>query len=409
LNVINLTYSTEGGAGNAVKRINNLISLFANTVIVSLTGKKDNKTIILSKNLYGLLIKYKSLFLHFYFQKLKKKYYKHYNYYNYYEKYNFYNPQKIIRSFPFKPDILIIHITSHFINFKSIYEIQQLLGCKIIFNLLDTSLLTGGCHYSWDCNGFKMNCENCEAIINPNKKYLSYNNFKQKQIYLSKIDCRVNASSTFALNQVKESSLFNRFKKSLIFYPILFERVKFTPKKVNNEINILFGSQDLEDKRKGVKYFFEALQILKKEIDEDLLNRIKFRVVGSKNSSFPKGFNFHFLGYLKMNDLIHEYNKADLFICSSVEDNGPMMINESIYLGTPVVAFSTGISNDLINKETGVIVKNKNSLELAKGIIYFLNNKNYYVRKNIQKHSDNLFSKEIILNKWKELLYDTIQ
>lgn len=409
MKVINLTYSNKGGAGNAVKRINSLISNFSDSIIISLTGESDRNTILLSKNTYGLIKKYKSLLFHFYFQKVKKVYLEEYNYYNYFEKYNYYNPRKIIKYFPFKPDILIIHITSHFINFKTIFELQKLLGCKIIFNLLDTSLLTGGCHYSWDCNGYKKDCKNCKAIINPKKNHLSYNNFKQKKSYLDMIDCRVNVSSTFALNQVSESSLFKNFKKSLIFYPISFEREGLYSTKENDEINILFGSQDLKDKRKGVKYFFEALHLLKSEINNELFNKLNFRIVGLKSSSFPKGFNFCFLGYLKMDELINEYINADLFVCSSVEDNGPMMINESIYFGTPVVAFNTGISNDLINRETGVKVENKNSTEFANGIIYYLKNRKSFDRNKIQKFSDNLFSKEIILNKWKELLNDTIQ
>jgi len=57
-----------------------------------------------------------------------------------------------------------------------------------------------------------------------------------------------------------------------------------------------------------------------------------------------------------MKKLMEVYKAADLFISSSVEDSGPLMVNQSIAAGTPVAAFNVGVANDLvIDGKTGVL------------------------------------------------------
>jgi len=63
------------------------------------------------------------------------------------------------------------------------------------------------------------------------------------------------------------------------------------------------------------------------------------------------------------------YQAADVFVCPSTEDAGPMMIPESMLCGTPVVAFNSGGAPDLIQTmKTGYLAKYKDSNDLASGI-----------------------------------------
>lgn len=79
-------------------------------------------------------------------------------------------------------------------------------------------------------------------------------------------------------------------------------------------------------------------------------------------------------------DFIHDktkypylYNIADGFICSSVEDAGPMMINEALMSGTPVISFKIGVAEDLIiNGENGFLADNISANALADAIVNFL-------------------------------------
>lgn len=410
IKIINLTYSNKGGAGSAVNRISELLSEFSISKIISFDGEENKNTVILkSTNNYFRALNFLRKSRHFYYKRLVKLYSDRYNYYNYFEKKNYTHTNKLVKKFPFKPDILIVHYNSHFINFQNIYEIQKATNCKVIFNLLDSSFLTGGCHYSWDCDGYTKSCQNCPAIKLKIHKNRSHINYVEKKKYLNRINCMVNVSSSYAKQLVEKSSLFKSFRTSLIYYPINFDINTSYNKPIKNKKRIIFfGTQNLSDKRKGVKYFIKAIEEFKKNVGETVFSSIIIVVAGKDKSIFPKNFNTNFIGYLNQEELVKQYLISDLFVCSSIEDNGPMMINEALSLGTPVVAFDTGISRDLINNKNGYIARNMDFSDLAKGIEECLINREFFKEKIIKDMSQ-IMSNKIILNQWKKLINDTIQ
>ena len=89
-------------------------------------------------------------------------------------------------------------------------------------------------------------------------------------------------------------------------------------------------------------------------------------------------FNHRHIGYLDGDcELAEAYQMATMFVSSSIEDSGPLMINESIMCGTPVVSFDMGVAKDLvINGETGYIAELRNIKDLANGIIKVINLEN---------------------------------
>jgi glycosyltransferase involved in cell wall biosynthesis len=67
------------------------------------------------------------------------------------------------------------------------------------------------------------------------------------------------------------------------------------------------------------------------------------------------------------------YQAADVYVCPSIEDSGPMMINQSIMCGTPVVSFEMGVALDLVvTGKTGYRAKLKDTGDMAKGILDIL-------------------------------------
>jgi len=110
--------------------------------------------------------------------------------------------------------------------------------------------------------------------------------------------------------------------------------------------------------------------------DTDLENSIMLLVAGRETErqidSWP--FQYHSLGFLDNNfGMASAFQLADVFLCSSIEDSGPQMINQSIMCGTPVVAFEMGVSLDLvITGKTGYMAKLKDSNDLAEGLFNVL-------------------------------------
>jgi glycosyltransferase involved in cell wall biosynthesis len=84
------------------------------------------------------------------------------------------------------------------------------------------------------------------------------------------------------------------------------------------------------------------------------------------------------LGYLNEDELIKAYQSAYIFVCPSLEDSGPLMVNQSIMCGTPVVAFNMGSASDLVKTgETGNLAQYADIHDLAKGIDYMISLDNY--------------------------------
>ena len=80
-------------------------------------------------------------------------------------------------------------------------------------------------------------------------------------------------------------------------------------------------------------------------------------------------FDYTYLGYLNFNQLATAFQAADIFVCPSLQDAGPMTIRQSIMSGTPVVAFEMGVALDLVHTgETGYRAKLGNVGDLANGL-----------------------------------------
>jgi glycosyltransferase involved in cell wall biosynthesis len=76
------------------------------------------------------------------------------------------------------------------------------------------------------------------------------------------------------------------------------------------------------------------------------------------------------LGFIRDDrTLAAAYQAADTFVCPSIEDSGPMMINESLMCGTPVVSFDMGVAGDLVHTgTTGYRARLGDCRDLARGI-----------------------------------------
>ena len=222
MKILNISTYDYGGAGSAVLRINEvLVNLNHTSKIVVFNQKsKDQNVIQLTNGNPNLLLKKIYRKIHHDFQKLLTfKFIEKYNFFNYSEESRYIKPTLILKKLDYTPEVIIIHYTSHFINFKTIYELQQLTNAKVIFNMLDTAFLTGGCHYSWNCIGYQNKCSDCSALLT--RKDLSIRNHNFKTKYLNKMhSVKLVASSSWAINQAKMSSMFKDFEKSLIYYPL---------------------------------------------------------------------------------------------------------------------------------------------------------------------------------------------
>lgn len=342
--------------------------------------------------------------------------------YDYYFEYNnkktFFSTKHILRRIPFLPDVIIVMFMPGFINYKNLFELQYKTKSKIILMPMDMVPFTGGCHYAWDCKQYISICKNCPALINFKNTSLAHEIFSFKQQYLDKIDLIIIAGSEYILQQIKQSSLFKKFKKYKVLLPINPNLFKPVDKKIaRNFFNfpddkkVLFiGAIGIKDKRKGFQYLVEALQYLYQNIDEDLRQKIHIAIAANYNENIAGEFRFSqtYLGYLNFEELSLLFQASDIFLNASIEDSGPMMINQAIMSGTPVVAFNMGIAQDLvITNKTGYLAILKDFQDFARGIknIISLNDKDYnLIRMNCRELAISNFHPDVVATKIIEII-----
>lgn len=269
-----------------------------------------------------------------------------------------------------KPLLIVVHYISDFMSFADISLLQQRTGARIVFNLLDMGLLTGGCHVSWDCEGYRARCASCPALPGRVGTEVSEKTLMKQLEQVENLDHVVVVPTSQLAKAADGATLFSssRFERILIGVdPDRFGQATIGDARdalglERDGSYLFFGSQDLADPRKGMHLLLAALQ----ELDADgslAYAKVRLLVAGKANGLAALdrlGSPVHSLGFVDPDKLALAYCAADFFVCPSIEDYGPMMINEAMMSGTPVVGFPIGVLPDLVvDGETGLLATSK--------------------------------------------------
>lgn len=292
------------------------------------------------------------------------------------------NLDKVVRKIK-KPDVIIAYFMGGFFSIKDLYNLQaRYNNVPVYLVMADMVYITGGCHYAWNCSGYKNSCSECPAIIDEKNKHYAQDNLKLNKELIDKMNISLIALSSQDYVYAKESTLFK--SKKLYFFLGGINLNVFNYKNSQIELKthngipiddfvILFGAVTVGEKRKGVKFFIEAINYLSENIESS-----RVTIVSIGNGKLEKllpntKFNIVNLGYISDYYRLAEiYNIADVFVSTTIQDSGPMMVNQSIACGTPVVCFDIGVARDIvINAETGFRAELYNSKEIAEGIKIF--------------------------------------
>jgi glycosyltransferase involved in cell wall biosynthesis len=275
-------------------------------------------------------------------------------------------------------DILHLHWTNS--GFLSIDDLKELIdtGKPIIWTQHDMWTFTGGCHYAGDCDHFKQECGTCPFLRDADENDISHKGWVRKaMLYAGAENITFVACSKWLAGVAKQSSLINHLRIGAIPNPI--DVTVFSPqdkstarKKWNIDSTakvILFGAANINDRRKGINYLVEALDIFKNTYPDTIPEIVIF----GKNKHFDVSqlpFKVHELNLISsQQELTEIYSMADLFITPSIEDNLPNTVMEALACGTPVVAFNTGGIPEMVDhQQNGYLAEFKSSADLARGM-----------------------------------------
>ena len=283
----------------------------------------------------------------------------------------------------FKPDLILAFWVSGFVNTRNMHDLSHAISAPLYWLTTDMAPMTGGCHYAWDCLGYTRGCENCPAILTEEFKQKASQNLAIKSYFINAGGIRVLAHSEWCRRQAEISSLFKK-QKNIPLLNGFIDKVIFNNScreiakqifGINSNNKVIFaGATFTNEKRKGIQYLVSALQLLYNRLTYQERLNTKIMIAGNNVMDnelvMQVPFSIVPVDFIKDERLLSlAYQASDLFVCPSIEDSGPAMVNEALACGTPVVGFDIGFVSDIVEHGVnGFRVPIKNTVLMAEYI-----------------------------------------
>lgn len=275
-------------------------------------------------------------------------------------------------------DIIHLHwVNAGLVNIKQLAKIDK----PIIWTLRDMWPLTGGCHYSLECDRYKSGCGTCPQLGSQTQNDLSHFVINRKLKYIPKNLTAVGISY-WLTDQAKQSLVFRDHKCLTISNNIDVDSFQVIPKDIARQVLglythkkiVLCGSTNLGDFYKGFQKYLDSLVYL----DKEKIMLIFFGKVDSKLID-TFGFEYKSFGYLNDNISLNlVYAASDVLVAPSIQEAYGKTLAEAMACGTPVVCFDATGPKDIVEHEvTGYKARPFDVVDLAAGVNWVLSAPNY--------------------------------
>lgn len=271
-----------------------------------------------------------------------------------------------------KADIIHAHnLHTSYFNLKALPNLSRLK--PFVWTLHDMWAFTGYRAYTFDCDHWQS--DGCNCVVPDSLPPLKWNNTR----HLWRLKNKIYRQSKLQL-VVPSQWLYEKVKKSMLKHQplkLIYNGVDtkiFKPmdkgelrKKINLPTDkkiVLFSNKGGKKfARKGWSYAEKLISNYKENTS------ILFLCLGGYDETATKQDNIQYVPYIGEPARLAEYYAAsDLLLYTSLADNCPLTVLESMACGTPVLSFSTGGIPELITHgQTGYIAKYKNDDDLKKG------------------------------------------
>jgi glycosyltransferase involved in cell wall biosynthesis len=276
-------------------------------------------------------------------------------------------------------EILNFHnLHSGYFNYLAISSLTQ--SKPAVLTLHDMWSFTGHCSYSYDCDRWKIGCGQCPypnvyPAISRDSTHLEW---KLKDWVYARSNLTIVAPSKWLVEQAKQSML-QRFPIHHIPYGVdltLYEPLDPLHCRAllgipPNKKVMMFCAFDLADSRKGGDLLLAALQLLPETLKAESM---LLTIGSSSNLEQMTGIPTLNLGQVAHDRLkAIAYSAADVFVLPTRADNLPLVLQESLACGTPIVASRVGGVPDLVRPGvTGYLAEPENATDLKDGIVKVL-------------------------------------
>ena len=312
----------------------------------------------------------------------------------------------------------VVHL--HWINqgMLSLKGIRKILntGKPVVWTMHDIWPATAICHLTLDCRNFETQCAHCRLLPgNGSTNDLSTQIWKRKQQMLNDRQITFVTCSQWLAGEAQKSALLKGQRVVSIPNPI--DTHIYTPKdkqQARQRVGlptegriILFASQRVTNRNKGMGYLQEACRLLAEQYPEKKED-ITVAILGGHAEEIEGQLPFRTcpLGYVNDEQRIVDiYNAADVFVLPSLSENLPNTIMEAMACGVPSVGFRIGgIPEEIDHQQNGYVADYCSSEDLARGIWWTLYEADHEaVRKAcLQKVAHN-YSQQSVANRYLEV------
>ena len=281
-------------------------------------------------------------------------------------------------------DVLNFHnLHSGYFNYLALPKLTQ--HKPAVLTLHDMWSFTGHCAYSYECDRWKSGCGKCPHpdVYPPIKLDNTRLEWQMKNWIYHRSNLTIVAPSNW-LTKLASCSILNRFSihcipngiDTEVYQPLDREQCRSVLNIAKNKKVLMFGADNLTDARKGGDLLLKALASLQPSLKAQTL----LLTLGNGGEAIAEkvGIQTLNLGYVTSDRLKSiAYSAADLFIFPTRADNLPLMLQESLSCGLPVISFDIGGVPDLVRPGvTGYLAVAEDIKDFSHGIIQLLEDKN---------------------------------
>lgn len=251
-----------------------------------------------------------------------------------------------------------------------------------VWTLHDMWSFTGHCAYSFDCTKWQAGCGQClypEAMpaIRRDATHLEW---RLKSWIYRRSNLTIVAPSRWLAAQAQQSFLS---RHPIHYIPNGIDTETYRPLDRAecrsilglplDKFVLLFGAQLLGDRRKGGDLLLKALHCLPESLKANTLLLTMGETGGASENLGMKTVNLGYVGDDDKKAIV--YSAADVFVFPTRADNLPLVLQESMACGTPMVSFEVGGVPDLVRPNiTGYLAAPEDFQGLSQGIVDLLEN-----------------------------------
>lgn len=266
------------------------------------------------------------------------------------------------------------------LHFHDVFEctsprlLQRLsLYRPVLLTVHDCSSFTGGCLYPLDCRRFEEACGQCPQRARIGRLDFTTSNItlRRRAVSAGRVhfvfpSCWIQSEAEKSLPiQARSHLIPNGFDPAPYMFPARREARERLGLPAQDNV-VLMGAHSLVNPYKGASFALQALRSVS-DLDPVVL------VLGHPSPEVQEvlqGMRVIAPGFVSEKaNLANYYAAADLLLFPSLADNLPIMIQESMAAGTPVLAFRTGGVPEMIDDgKTGWLVEQRNQEALNTGL-----------------------------------------